>query len=554
MEFKITKENTIPNVIYYNYKKAIFYKNQYEKNLKNGGYIKMPYASKEPNIRSTILDTGYIANQLSIGKKIHKIENVDFDGELIIKHVPLTNTEKPLYICFLLKTVHNINTPIDDIIAGKKDNELNLNYLIDSSMAIHYDQCIIFTTPILVKTAFDEFEPVNIINAYSDNYHILYVEPNLGTDSSIIEGATSGTMDTKAIAAYCSPIDENDPSIGENANTLLAIGGDESRLKNEATVSSINMSMNFVVFYALAIFTTFAVPIMYANGILYLVLWNIHLKTPQEKLNRLYMVDIFLSLFLFGLSFSFMNVGIVSTNSYYTLLGFYIFIFFIASFIRIQYDRTFYLDDFYTEISKEPEWNKIEQTNLMVELEGKTPNYEDVKTDIIGFIISNFGYKQEYNKKEKKCQSSVLSVISKIVSIFLIFIFVYMIFTNVLGMKEETGSSILFFIFLLSVYLANVATVAIEMVTVKYTPAIKSELKYCPEPAAPAAEEAPAEAPAAEAPAAEAPAEAPAAAPAEAAEAAETKKGSAISNLTGALANPTSLFPSLFGKKKAASV
>jgi len=490
MEFKITSTNTTPDVIYYNYKKATFYKNQYENTLDYGGYIKMPYTSNQPNITSNILNTGYIANQLFIGKKIHKIENVDFDGELIIKHIPLTNNEKPLYTCFLLKTDKNMKTPteIDDIIAGRTDNDLYLNYLIESSTAIHYDDCIIFTKPILVKTAFDRFEPVNIINSYNDNYHILAVEPNLGTDSVKIR---EGLTDTKAIAAYCSPIDENDPTIGEQANTLLAIGGDESRLKNEATVASINLSMNFLAFFALAIFATFAVPIMYYQFVVVMVLWNIYLKTPQEKLNRIYTIDIFLSFFMFGLAFSFMNQGIVSTDSYYTLLGFYIFIFFIASFIRIQYDRTFNVDVFYDEISKEPEYNKITQLNELVPMKEESgdfadkPNYEKVKFDVIGFILSNFGYKKVYDTKEedesKRCKTSVSSVIIKIIVIFLVFGLLYGL-SSFFGYKDNSSSifsSILFYIFLFSIYLANVGIFAIDRAKKKYTPDMKKTLQKC---------------------------------------------------------------------------
>lgn len=492
MEFKITSTNTTPDVIYYNYKKATFYKNQYENRLDYGGYIKMPYASNQPNITSNILDTGYIANQLFICKKIHKIENVDFDGELIVKHIPLTNNEKPLYTCFLLKTDKHMKTPteIDDIIAGRTDNDLYLNYLIESSTAIHYDDCIIFTNPILVKTAFDRFEPVNIINSYNDNYHILAVEPNLGTDIVILKEGLE--MDTKAIAAYCSPIDEKDPTLGEQANTLLAIGGDESRLKNEATVSSINLSMNFLVFFALAVFATFAVPVMYYQLIVVMIVWNIYLKTPQEKLNRLYTVDIFLSIFMFGLAFSFMNQGIVSTDSYYTLIGFYIFIFFIASFIRIQYDRTFNVEQIYKDLSQEPEWNKIQQVNELVQMLEESgdladkPNYEKVKFDVMGFILSNLGYKKVYDKEEpdatKRCKTDTGSLMKTIACIFAAFGSLYVILFILFGYKDNSSSilsSILFYTFLFSIYLGNVGAFALENMGAKYTPDMKKIIRKC---------------------------------------------------------------------------
>ena len=445
----------------------------------------MPYPSQsnQPNISSNVLKTGYVASQLFIGRKIHQINNVMFDGELIIKHTPLTNNEHPLYTCFLLKTDAQLKTPtaIDNIIDGNMDTILQLNYLIESTTAIHYstnEHVIIFTEPIHVKTLFDNFQQLNIINPYNAKYDIMHVEANLGIEG-FLEGLDGSEDDTKAIAAYCSPIDENDPSYGDQANTLLAIGGDESRLQNDATVSSIKLSMNFMAFFALAIFATFAVPIIYDNFIVVLVLYNILLKTPQEKLNRLNAVDMYISAVMFGFAFSFINYGILSTDSYYTLIGFYIFIFFIASFIRLQYDRVFNFKDFYEKLSREPVWNGTTKTNELAPLSGDEPSFEKIKNDLWGFFTNNLSelfLKQVYNKENDKCES-------KIQYGFLAALVIFGILFGILSLHgyKNKGSSILssiaFYLLLISIYLAFLFMHGTDKTM--YTDPIKEVLRKC---------------------------------------------------------------------------
>ena len=118
MEFDLN--NTVKNTsIQYNYENTTFYKNQFEKTLENGGYIKIPYPSKSntPNITSnTLLKGEYVTKNLYIVKKIHNIKDTPFDGELVIEHKSLTNNEKTLYVCFLLKSSKSKTEPIDTLL------------------------------------------------------------------------------------------------------------------------------------------------------------------------------------------------------------------------------------------------------------------------------------------------------------------------------------------------------------------------------------------------------------------------------------------------------
>ena len=142
MEFDLNNTKT-ENTVNYNYDKTTFYKNQFEKTLENGGYIKIPYASKSntPNISSDQLFHGnYITKNLYIIKKKHTIKNVTFDGELIIEHTSLTNNELPLYSCFLLKTssTNMESTNIDKLIQGTSDISMDINTNIKDTTAVFY--------------------------------------------------------------------------------------------------------------------------------------------------------------------------------------------------------------------------------------------------------------------------------------------------------------------------------------------------------------------------------------------------------------------------------
>jgi hypothetical protein len=75
------------------------------------GYIHYSFVGKEnePNITiQTELSSPihYVSKELYIFSKIHNFPNIPpFDGELVITHEPITNTNnKPVYMCFPLKT------------------------------------------------------------------------------------------------------------------------------------------------------------------------------------------------------------------------------------------------------------------------------------------------------------------------------------------------------------------------------------------------------------------------------------------------------------------
>ena len=446
MEFEL-KNKITDNVVNYNYNETIFYKNQFEKTIENGEYIQITYPSKSntPNIVSdNLFDGEYITKKLYIIKKIHKIKGIDFDGELIIEHTSITNNEKPLFSCFLLKTKNSGTTEIDSLINSQLDITINMNDYITSKEAIYYktntENVLIFTNPILVISKFDDFKSPKIINPIPTNdYTTVKINNFLGNVEGFKEGATTQTGPTYVdVATYCQPIDEEDPTIGVSADVIIPSDGKVAI--NKSTTSQITTALNFFAFFILVLFVAIVVPVMYKYFIIDLVLQNKKDNNnfgDQQVLNRLSAIDIYISLLLFGFSFSLINLGIINNKPIDTIIGFYVFIFFISSFIVLKYKRTFEIDEFI----------KL----LGADINSKESLMNNIKPDIMGLFMDNIS--QLFIKKENdqyKIQFNFIIVIG----IFLAFYFILKMY----GIEKMNGSSILtsvpFYMFLLSIYIA----------------------------------------------------------------------------------------------------
>jgi len=452
MEFDLNNIIT-ENTINYNYDNTTFYKNQFEKTLENGGYIKIPYASKSntPNILSNeLFDGQYITKNLYIIKKIHTIKNVIFNGELVIEYTSLTNNEATLYTCFLLKTLSNNSesTKIDKLIQGANDVSIDMNSYITDKNAIFYktinENVVIFPTPISVVSIFDNYKSPPIMSSQINEYSIVNVTSNLGNiEDKKIEGFKEGaTSDYIDVATYCQPIDEEDPTIGTSADVIIPVDGKVSI--NKATTSQLSTALNFFGFFILVLFVVMVVPTMYQYFIVLLVLDNSYNEIPfkaQELLNRLSAVDIVFGFMLFMFSFSLINNGIVNNKPINTVVGFYVFLFFIASFIVLQYQRLF---------------NEVEFLKKFGDLGGPA-SITNIKPDIFGLISDNIAQlfvKYERNKitgkKELKIQSNFV-VVGVIFGIILAIL-------NYYKLDKSSGTSIFmsipFYMFFLSIYIA----------------------------------------------------------------------------------------------------
>jgi hypothetical protein len=422
MSFDITQRLDTIDTVQYNYYPTNFYKGQYQDTFKNSGYIKIPYTSKqnEPNI--AVFGSGYVTSALYIVEPTHLIKNVKYDAELIIEHRSLTNYNDPLYTCFLLKTSQSsVYTDIDKLIEGLNDTSLDLNILIQPQKTIVFKNnllksalVIIFTNPIMVNTNFEGLKQgISFLAPYVNNYSILNAEPILGSKSkTVIEGLANPTEPTLpavptlpslsdlfntsddtpvestppaiptgtppagfyagspvTVAGYCQPIDETDPSIEQTANVVIPI--DSQLSKNTAEDSTIRLMLNFFGFFVLVVAAIFITPIAHRVMIVELILDN-DTFSAQRKLNRSNAADVYTGFVLFGFAIAFMNYGIINNKTLATILGFYVFIFLMASILVLQYQRIFnptsYLSQFKTK--------------------GVLPSFEDMEMDW-GFFTDN---------------------------------------------------------------------------------------------------------------------------------------------------------------------
>jgi hypothetical protein len=148
----------------------------------------------EPNVTVTenFDSIGYVSKNLFIFSKIHHFPQMEnFEGELIVENVPISKSNKPLYLCVPLKT--NSSAPkntIDKIVENDDTNiDINLNTVLPlEEISYYYETAdykyLVFHKPIDVKTNFvgfnkgskdDLFIPpknVSMIRASSDVVHM----------------------------------------------------------------------------------------------------------------------------------------------------------------------------------------------------------------------------------------------------------------------------------------------------------------------------------------------------------------------------------------------
>jgi hypothetical protein len=304
-----------------------------------------------------------------------------------------------------------VRTDIDKLVEtsfeGSTDVLLDLNRYIINQKAIVYknnylesSSVAVFTVPISVGSQFQNLRlPDDVSLApYVNEYSVLYTEPILGsviegmetaegsgipslgdlsgmvsetTAPSVTKGASLTELSTGpvSIAGYCQPIDETDPSIADSAAVIVPM--DANKVKNDAANSTIKTMLNFFGFFVLIVGAVFVTPIAHKILIVELIQDNEDFSA-QRKLNRANAADVYTGAVLFGFAIAFINYGIINNKPLATIIGFYVFVFFMASLIIIQYQRIFdpatYLNQFVTK--------------------GVTPSFDNVEMDW-GFFSDN---------------------------------------------------------------------------------------------------------------------------------------------------------------------
>jgi len=245
---------------------------QYVQSSNNGGHIEIPfrttknlvdpnaiYFSSEPTIK-------YRSNKLFIYKKSHNIQNLEYDGELIIENISTHNDNDVLYVCFPLKTNFNKKNSIDKVIQMSekiqpKDIKMDItvNSLFDNNQKyIFYNdgnkKIIIFTNPIEVSSKFDKYAICDKFSLYVDDYAILQ---NISAKEGFQEGAT--TIDSKTSQMTCVPILDGGEVVKD---PLLVNYLNSTQMKQNNTI---NMLFSMVLFIIIFCVSFFGAPFAYKS-------------------------------------------------------------------------------------------------------------------------------------------------------------------------------------------------------------------------------------------------------------------------------------------------
>lgn len=320
------------------YYHTTLYPSEYEKTVENGGYIKMPYihSSKGPNL--VYNGRKYTTSQLYITKVS------DNEGELVIKHVPTTNGENPVYLIIPLKTRPTTyeETAIDKIIYGKSSISFHLGELIgyNTSASVNKDRTIFKLSPILVKSSFDTFvaKKMEWDNTKEDDFrkinlllsHTHAVDKDDDMDG--VEGFTVKTQniiegnqniiegnDSSDSSSYltCEPILEND---GKLQKTVEYMPVTSELAKKMGTMNAATTIVNFMIFILIIVIASLITPAAYK--ILFVdYTMKLNPPLPQNKYATLKILDSIWFIILLAFSVGIAATGASINDALQTMIG-----------------------------------------------------------------------------------------------------------------------------------------------------------------------------------------------------------------------------------------
>jgi hypothetical protein len=345
---KLTNDVTIN----YNYKNIPISINQFENTIQTDGFIKIPYVSNETN-PNVVTDYNnqkiqYKSNKLYIIKSQNILEDTQYDAELIVEHKSTTN-DNTLYTCFLLKSNVSLEIPtnIDQLILDASNNgnnnsnpkNLSLENLIENNKnkkIVYYTsnnkKVIILTHPFVIQNSFDA-SFVNLTPKLFDinptDYKIVnmkeFNKEGFEVKNNIIEGFTKNM--------YCQPVDMTDLSGGGiTTEPELSIPLDGNYMKNASTNTIIKTAINFCSFVLVLGITYIVVPIVYNDYIIGLI----DIANAKLKINRIRSIDLYICAVFIMMTFGLISRGVNENNQSSVVMGFFVGLFFIISFIIIQ--------------------------------------------------------------------------------------------------------------------------------------------------------------------------------------------------------------------------
>jgi hypothetical protein len=335
-----------------------FYFHQYGQTPNNGGYVDITFSTPANVVNPNIIYISqgptlkYKSSKLFVYKKTHFIDDLVFDGEIVIENTPITNNNnEKIYVCIPLKTNASIqSSDIDEMIStadvinpSKISMDINLNDKINKKNPYFYyengsNKIVVLNTAVEVNTSFENFKTCDLFPNYDEKYLILQ---NITEGfANVVEGFQEGAATITTSIQTCVPIDETgkDESNGLIVNYLN--GSITSQNK------TIDILFSIIIFIIVSLISLFISPHIYKK-IFHDILEDTHL-------NKTILFCIFYLVFagaLFGGGFVY---------DYYSLIvGIILLTFFTMSFLFI-YNRA-NTDPVYLN-GAEFDWNKLGET------------------------------------------------------------------------------------------------------------------------------------------------------------------------------------------------
>jgi len=337
-------------------------------------YIKYLYHGSEKSPIIRINNTSYINHSLYIWKgKIHPIQWLDYDGELIIECLTSSGNTK-CFICFLLKQDSTVKpTEIDKL--WKASGESIITKLGNESTAIYYkngiDTVIVFTDTIPINEDLRTSLPYPrcyLFPNYIENYRI--INNNVPTTDTTTTSKIKEGFDMIGIDQYNQFFQEtlsgdlaNGASIADGSETFniaklndaglyldcaptsqsteqlkaITIPLDEQGNVNLSSALQLSATMTALIILTITGFLFMSIPTMYKSTVIKLI----EMTTVPDKATRLKTVNYFIFIIWFIFALALLMDGFSNGNIYEGYAGLVSFFIVLVSTIILIYKQKY---------------------------------------------------------------------------------------------------------------------------------------------------------------------------------------------------------------------
>ena len=319
-----------------------------EKKLETHGYLKYEFSHSissgfsHPNV--VFGENKYVCEKLYIFNHFYNIQNINYDGMLVIENKPITQgllSSSNLFTVFLLKTESNLflSNDLDKLFDGNKSSvNLDMNPLIAKNQScIAFKNVILFTSPISVASKFNDFvTPKNVsmglLNSFSPDYTI--VKSSKMSKTTTIENFKNSLADTEFTDdVECNASD----SQGADISQIALVPVDSDYLNGVYQITMMRTLFDVFIFIFILIFCIFVSPPVYK----YLVLDYVRKFTtnPTQQAQVLSFLDVLFSILLIMLGVILAIDGTNTANGTEMVIGIYFTIVVFFSICAIRYNK-----------------------------------------------------------------------------------------------------------------------------------------------------------------------------------------------------------------------